>query len=480
MEQGTRAVPDVLNVLIIDDDPTQVALLEAICGSQDYPAVSCRSAASGREGLSLLAGSQVDLVLTDYRLPDMNGLDVLGQVKAVNPLVSVVIMTAFENAREAVAILKAGADDYLIKPTTAADISHLLVRAHETLTLHREEGAIREEIERSFGTSEVVFKSREIMAVLQTAARSAASDTTVLITGESGTGKELIARMIHRTGRRADRPFVTVNISALSESLVESELFGHRKGSYTGATEDRVGRFEEANGGTIFIDEIGDITPSLQVKLLRTIQFGEVQRIGENAQRRLDVRIIAATNRDLEAMVRERAFRADLYYRLKVIPIRVPALRQRREDIPVLVDSFIARFNTKHGTSIAGISREAMDALMRHDFPGNVRELENLVERAVVLARGETLLRRDFPDVGGPGPEAAPELGSPRKGRAASRTGCTPSRRALSRLPLRRTGATRAGQQRPLAYQRGTCARGWRNWASRTPGSRHRLDRLVE
>ena len=354
--------------------------------------------------------------MTDYRLPDMNGLDVLREVKGINPLVRVVIMTAFENAREAVEILKAGADDYLIKPTGQAEISHLLVRAHETLTLHREERAIREEIEQSFGSTEVVFKSRAIMSVLQTAARSAGSDTTVLITGESGTGKELIARMIHRTGRRSDRPFVTVNISALSESLVESELFGHRKGSFTGATEDRVGRFEEADKGTIFIDEVGDITPALQVKLLRTIQFGEVQRIGENAQRKLDVRIIAATNRNLDAMVKERAFRADLYYRLNVIPIHVPALRQRREDIPVLVDSFIARFNTKHGTSIDGISREAMDALMRYDFPGNVRELENLVERAVVLARGQTLLRRDFPEMvaegeAGPGSAGAQTAG---------------------------------------------------------------------
>ncbi len=391
---------DALNVLLIDDDPTQIALLEAICSSQEYPAVSCLSAPTGREGVALLSSHQVDLVLTDYRLPDMNGLDVLREVKAVNPLVRVVIMTAFENAREAVEILKAGADDYLIKPTGRPEISHLLVRLHETLTLHREEGEIRGEIEKSFGTTDVVFKSRAIMTVLQTAARSAGSDTTVLITGESGTGKELIARMIHRTGKRSDRPFVTVNISALSESLVESELFGHRKGSFTGATEDRVGRFEEADRGTIFIDEVGDVSPALQVKLLRTIQFGEVQRIGENTQRRLDVRIIAATNRDLESMVRERTFRADLYYRLNVIPIRVPPLRQRREDIPVLVDSFISRFNAKHGTSIEGISREAMDALMRHDFPGNVRELENLVERAVVLARGRTLLRRDFPDIG--------------------------------------------------------------------------------
>jgi DNA-binding NtrC family response regulator len=390
---------DILNVLLIDDDPTQLALLDAICGSQEYPKVSCRPAQKGEEGLAALAGSQVDLVLTDYRLPDMNGLEVLKRVKEINPEVRVVVMTAFESARDAVEILKAGADDYLIKPTREADIAHLLMRVHESLTLHREEGAIREEIEQAFDTSEVVFRSREIMRVLQTAARCAASETTVLITGESGTGKELVARMIHRTGRRADKPFITVNISALPESLVESELFGHRKGSFTGASEDRMGRFEEANRGTIFIDEIGDISPALQVKLLRIIQFGEVERIGENTPRKLDVRIIAATNRDLDGMVKGNLFRADLYYRLNVIPIHVPPLRERRADIPALVDSFIARFNEKHGKAIAGISREAMDALSRYGFPGNVRELENLVERAVVLSRSGTLLRRDFPEL---------------------------------------------------------------------------------
>jgi DNA-binding NtrC family response regulator len=343
-------------------------------------------------------------VLTDFRLPDMNGLEVLKRVKEINPEVRVVVMTAFESARDAVEILKAGADDYLIKPTRETDIAHLLVRVHESLTLHREEGAIREEIEQAFDTSAVVFRSREIMRVLQIAARCAASETTVLITGESGTGKELIARMIHRTGRRADKPFITVNISALPESLVESELFGHRKGSFTGASEDRMGRFEEANRGTIFIDEIGDISPALQVKLLRIVQFGEVERIGENAPRKLDVRIIAATNRDLDGMVKGNLFRADLYYRLNVIPIHVPPLRERRADIPALVDSFIARFKEKHGKTTAGISREAMDALMRYGFPGNVRELENLVERAVVLSRSEALLRRDFPEL-----EAQPE-----------------------------------------------------------------------
>jgi transcriptional regulator with GAF, ATPase, and Fis domain len=221
----------------------------------------------------------------------------------------------------------------------------------------------------------------------------------VLISGESGTGKELIARMVHRTSKRSDTPFVTVNISALPESLVESELFGHRRGSFTGASEDRTGRFEEANRGTIFIDEVGEITPALQVKLLRIIQFGEVERIGENAPRKLDVRIVAATHRDLADMVEHRLFRADLYYRLNVIPIHVPPLRERREDIPALVDAFIARFNARHGREIEGISREALDLLVRQAFPGNVRELENLIERAVVLSRSQTLLQRDFPDI---------------------------------------------------------------------------------
>jgi DNA-binding NtrC family response regulator len=396
-----KGMPDALNVLLIDDDRTQLELLGVICRSLDYPSVSFATAETGRAGLARLGEAQVDLVLTDHHLPDMNGLEVLREVKRLAPQVSVVVMTAFENARDAVEILKAGADDYLIKPTREPEIRHLFVRIHESLTLHREESVIRREIDESFDTGEIVYRSRQMMEVLQTAARSAASDTTVLITGDSGTGKELIARMIHRTSARRDRPFVTVNISALPESLVESELFGHRKGSFTGASEDRRGRFEEAHTGTIFIDEVGEITPALQVKLLRIIQFGEVERIGENTPRKLDVRIIAATNRDLEDMVKQRQFRADLFYRLNVIPIHVPPLRERKADIAALVDAFIARYNARHGRAIAGISREGMDLLMRHAFPGNVRELENLVERAVVLSRSEVLLQRDFPGVEG-------------------------------------------------------------------------------
>jgi DNA-binding NtrC family response regulator len=399
---------DTLNVLLIDDDRTQLELLGVICESLDYPRISFVTAETGREGLDKLGSSRIDLVLSDYRLPDMNGLDVLREVKRVNPQVSVVVMTAFENARDAVEILKAGADDYLIKPTREPDIRHLFVRIHESITLHNEERIIRREIEESLDTSGIVFRSREMTRVLQTAARSASSDTTVLITGESGTGKELIAHMIHRTSARKGRPFVTVNISALPESLVESELFGHRKGSFTGAAEDRMGRFEEANRGTIFIDEVGEITPALQVKLLRILQFGEVERIGENTPRKLDVRIIAATNRNLSDMVKKGLFRADLFYRLNVIPIHIPPLRERKSDIPVLADALIARFNGRLGRAIGGISREAMDSLLRYNFPGNVRELENLVERAMVLSRGDMLLQKDFPDLGADIGAAAP------------------------------------------------------------------------
>ncbi len=391
---------DALHVLLVDDDRTQLELLKTICSSMEYPKVCVKAAETAVDALATLSAFQVDLVLTDYRLPDSNGLEVLGRVKKLNPGIAVVVMTAFENARDAVSLLKAGADDYLIKPTKAPDIQHLLLRVHERQTLRREEAAVRLEIEATFDPGSIVFRSRPFMEVLQVAARCAASDTTVLITGESGTGKELIARLIHRTGIRSEKPFVTVNISALPDTLVESELFGHRKGSFTGASEDRMGRFEEAHHGTVFIDEIGDITPALQVKLLRVLQFGETQRIGENTMRKLDVRIIAATNRDLADMAKRNLFRADLFYRLNVIPIHVPPLRERREDVPALVDRFIARFNEKHGRKIGGVSREAMDALMRYPFPGNVRELENFVERAVVLSRADTLLARDFPDLG--------------------------------------------------------------------------------
>ncbi len=387
-----------MTVLAIDDDPTQIERLRLFCEKSQYPVIEYLEADSVATSMRLIRSRVVDLVLTDLRLPDGSGLDVLAKTKALNPIIPVVVMTAYSDAREAVEILKGGADDYLVKPTNLADIERLLLRIHEkNMLIHEaflppEEGAAA-----SPQAVGIIYRGNAMARVMSTAARCADSDATVLITGESGTGKELIARFIHDRGHRRDKPFVAVNISALSESLAESELFGHRKGAYTGATTDRVGRFEEAEGGTLFIDEIGDISPTLQVKLLRALQFGVIERVGENTQRALNVRIVAATNRKLPALVAEGKFRKDLYYRINVIDIVIPPLRSRKEDIGLLIDHFIAFYNQRNSRKVKGLTREAMDKLMKHSFPGNVRELENIIERAVVLCQGELILERDLP-----------------------------------------------------------------------------------
>lgn len=389
-------------LLAIDDDPTQLELLRVFCSGLDYPQTEFIGAATAEEGYKLLKERTVDLVLSDYRLPDHTGLEVLEHIKNHNPLISVVIMTAFESVNDAVEILQKGGDDYLIKPTRKQDIEHLLVRIFELQSIERENQVVDEEIHSHFEHLPLVYRSEAIQNVLNVVARSARSNATVLITGESGTGKELIARLIHQTSLRSEKPFVTVNIAALPESLMEGELFGHVKGAYTGADQDRMGRFEEADGGTLFIDEIGEVPPPIQVKLLRAIQFGQVQRIGENLTRELDVRIIGATNRDLERMVEEHEFRSDLYWRMNVVHIHIPPLRARKSDISELSRHFIERFNAKNKLSIQGISREALDQLMRYNFPGNVRELENIIERAIIMARGAQITRSDLqlPDTG--------------------------------------------------------------------------------
>jgi DNA-binding NtrC family response regulator len=390
---------DVFSVLAIDDDPSQIELLRVYCESLDYPKVEYHAASDAAGAFSILQSHMIDLVLTDFRLPDVNGLDILHRVKELNPEIRVVIMTAYQDTQQAVEILKSGADDYLIKPTKEQDIRRLLILMNEKLIYRRETGEIQREIEETFDESSIVLKSKEMLKVMQTAVTCARSDTTVLLTGESGTGKELVAQLVHKKSRRGNKAFVTVNISALPESLAESELFGHRKGAFTGATEDRMGRFEEAEGGTIFIDEIGDISPVLQVKLLRVLQSGEIQRVGENLTKKLDVRIVAATNRDLRELVRKKIFRSDLYYRINVIPIHLPPLRQRKTDIPALVDHFIEKFALQNGKKVQTISREALNAVMLWPFPGNVRELENIIERAVVFARSETIRIEDLPSL---------------------------------------------------------------------------------
>ncbi len=389
-----------MTLLAVDDDETQIELIRSVISSLDYPPVEYLSATNVKEALSVVAGSVVDLVLTDLHLPDGSGFDVLTGVKALSPAIAVVVMTAFADTREAVSLLKGGADDYLIKPTGREGIERIVVRVNERMALQHEallppdEGPAA-----SPAVAGIIYRSESMAAVLSMASRAANSSATVLLSGESGTGKELVARFIHeRSGRKGS--FVAVSISALPESLVESELFGHLRGSFTGATMDRVGRFEEAEGGTLFLDEIGEISPLLQVKLLRTIQFGQIERVGENRTRKLDVRIVVATNKNLARMVEENRFRRDLYFRLNVIEISLPPLRERKEDIRLLVDYFIERFSERNRKAVKGITREALDLLHKRGFPGNIRELENAIERAVVLCRGEFIRIADLP----PGP----------------------------------------------------------------------------
>jgi DNA-binding NtrC family response regulator len=393
-----------MTILVIDDDETQIERIRTVCASLEYPPLEFLSAGGAEEGLEIASVAVVDLVLSDLRLPGGSGFDVLRGIKALNPLIAVAVMTAYVDTREAVQLLKEGADDYLIKPTRAEDIERLLLRVNEkSALLHEALLPPAEGPTASPAAMGIIYRSEAMARVMSVAARAATSAATVLLSGESGTGKELVARFIHeRSSRRG--PFVAVNISALPESLAESELFGHSRGAFTGASAERLGRFEEAQGGTLFLDEIGETALPLQVKLLRALQFGQIERVGENEVRELDVRILAATNRELSSLVEEGSFRRDLYYRLNVIEIRLPPLRERKEDIRLLVDHFIASFTKRDGREIGGISREALDRLCKRPLPGNVRELENIIERAVVLCRGGTIRTEDLP----PGPEPGP------------------------------------------------------------------------
>src|SRR6056297_1792241 len=387
----------VLKVLVVDDDTTQLERIKVYAKHIEYPQIQLQTAESTAEAKQAITHTAFDLVLSDYRLPDASGMELLEFIKKTNPTIHVVVMTAFENARDAVSILQHGGDDYLIKPTEKKEIEHLFIRSFEQCSIEHENQIVHETVAEHFDSLPLVYKSQQMQTILNTISRNADSDATVLVTGESGTGKELIANLIHSISTRRTKPFVTVNIAALPESLMESELFGHIKGAFTGAEQNREGRFEQADGGTLFIDEIGDIPPSIQVKLLRVLQFGQIQRIGENATRGLDVRIIAATNRDLNQMVQDNEFRSDLFWRLNVVPLHLPPLRERKTDIQALIQHFIERFNERSGRTITGISREALDGLMQQSFPGNIRELENLIERAALMTRSSLIALRDLP-----------------------------------------------------------------------------------
>ena len=384
-----------LQILVVEDGKSQREMLRDFLSKEGY---TVREAASGEEALAEVRAHYFDVILLDYKMPGMNGMQVLREVKQINQEIDVVIITAYGTIETAVEAMKSGALDYITKPVDFEELLLLLDRVAERRLLIRENELLRRELQvKGVTTDQIVYRSQVMEGIVNMVGRVAPSKATVLLQGESGTGKELFARLIHQISPRSSRPMLAVNCGALNENLLESELFGHERGAFTGAVARRIGRVEEADGGTLFLDEVGDLPPSIQVKLLRFLQDREFQRLGGNQTLYADVRIISATNRDLDKMVREGKFREDLYYRLNVVTIKIPPLRERKEDIPPLIDHFIEKFARENGKEIEGISGEARDLLLKYDYPGNVRELENIIERAVVIARDSLITIEDLP-----------------------------------------------------------------------------------
>jgi len=381
-------------VLVVDDEESLRVVVRAFLKRAGY---EVETASSGEEALTLVETFGPDFILTDVRMPKMGGLDLLATLKAKGSEVTVVVMSAYGSIDLAIEAMKAGAYDYIQKPFKAEEVLLTLRKAEERELLRRENRALKQEIRREAQFEELLAKSASMQVVFKTVQKIAEFKTTGLITGESGVGKELVARAIHRRSKRAG-PFIAVNCGAIPENLLESELFGHKRGAFTDATADRVGLFEQADGGTLLLDEIGELPLPLQVKLLRVLQEETIRRLGDNRDVSIDVRILAATHRDLMAETQAGRFREDLFYRINVLAIPIPPLRERREDIPLLVDHFMSRNNARFGTNIRGLDSEARRLMAEYSWPGNVRELENTVERAMVLAESDLLTSEDLPE----------------------------------------------------------------------------------
>jgi len=379
-------------ILVVDDDTAHRAMLRTLVGGWGY---EIHEADDGGSAIDRVRQQAFDLVLMDVRMLKVSGLEALAAIKKLNPAIPVVIMTAYSSVEAAVDALKQGAHDYLTKPLDFDKLKITIERAMEHTRLREENRRLRENLGLRFDRSRIIGRSPTMAKLLDTVSQVAPSEATVLITGESGTGKELIAAAIHFNSSRRDGPFVQLNCAAITETLLESELFGHEKGAFTGA-ERREGRFHQADGGSLFLDEVSEMPLSMQVKLLRVLQEREFTRVGGDAPVRVDVRLIAATNRHLPDLIAAGKFRDDLYYRLNVVGLSVPPLRERREDIPLLVQHFLETFAQRNRKPIKGVTPQAMDGLIRRSWPGNVRELMNAVERAVVLARTDYLPAEDF------------------------------------------------------------------------------------
>jgi DNA-binding NtrC family response regulator len=380
-------------ILIVEDEAKMRRLLELNLGEDGF---DTRSAADAEAGLNLLQNEPVDLVLTDLKLPGMGGLEFLHAVKRANAALPVIVMTAFGSVETAVEAMKAGASDYVLKPFSLAEMRMVVHKELDVRRLRDENRSLREQLGKRYDYPNIIARSPKMQEVLATVERVAATNSTVLIGGESGVGKDLIAHLIHQRSRRSGGPFIKINSTAIPENLLESELFGYEKGAFTGATTSKPGKFELADKGTLFLDEIGDVPAATQVKLLRVLQERSFERLGGTRTLKVDVRLVAATNRDLRAALEEGTFRQDLYYRLNVVPIDIPPLRDHKEDIPDLVNLFVERFAREAGKDIGGVSPDALAALMAFHWPGNVRELENIIERGVALSNGGVLQASDI------------------------------------------------------------------------------------
>jgi DNA-binding NtrC family response regulator len=384
-----------VRILVVDDDRAVRKALQVNLGKSG---MLVTLAENPDEALAALRDSEHDVVLTDVQMPGGTGIGLLEQIRGMRADLPVIVMTGYGSVEDAVRAMKLGAADYLIKPIAKDELLVVLERALETKSLREEVTALRREVDQRFGFERLIGVTPVMKALYEEVAAVAESRATVLLAGPTGTGKELLAHAIHHRSPRRAAPFVRVNCAAIPESLLESELFGHEKGAFTGAIRQHHGMFEQADGGTLLLDEIGEINPYVQVKLLRVLESGELQRVGGSQTVHVDVRIVAATNRDLAQEVREKRFREDLYYRLHVVALRVPALRERREDIPLLVDHFLAEYAAKNDRPVPQIHRRALEKLMTYDWPGNVRQLEHLVERTLILNRGPVIEDVRLPD----------------------------------------------------------------------------------